>query len=261
MTDSTDQDFDGQARALLALWAQPKRRARSRVSRALADAQDHEIETSSGKVAAWKLGEGPAILLVHGWEDDNALWGPLIDQFTRIGRAVVAFDLPGHGFTEAEDASPRGVARAVRAVAKQLGPIDAVVGHSFGCVASIVAMATGFSTERAVLIASPVPRTRPRGVHDRDYDAPPQVIERAMEMRNEGEAERHEQLEETIRGLKAKALIVHSIDDEQCPMQNAERLAELWPGSELLLVDGLGHRFVAQDAQVLERVVDFCEGM
>ena len=44
-------------------------------------------------------------------------------------------------------------------------------------------------------------------------------------------------------------------------MQNGERMAELWPGAELLLVDGLGHRFVAQDAQVLERVVAFVEGM
>ena len=59
--------------------------------------------------------------------------------------------------------------------------------------------------------------------------------------------------------MTAPALIVHSIDDEQCPMGNAERMAQLWRGSELLLVDGLGHRFVAQDAAVLQRVVEFCE--
>jgi pimeloyl-ACP methyl ester carboxylesterase len=60
--------------------------------------------------------------------------------------------------------------------------------------------------------------------------------------------------------MSLPALIVHSIDDEQCPFANAQRMAELWKGSELLPVDGLGHRFVAQDAAVLERVVAFCEG-
>ena len=54
-------------------------------------------------------------------------------------------------------------------------------------------------------------------------------------------------------------IIVHSLDDEQCPMANSQRMHELWPGSELLLVDGLGHRFIAQDSDVLQRVVDFCE--
>ena len=100
MTDSTASDLDDQAREVLRAWGQPKRRARSRVSRALHDAQDCEVTTSAGPVAAWRLGDGPAVLLVHGWEDDNALWGPLIDRFARNGKAVVAHDLPGHGFTQ-----------------------------------------------------------------------------------------------------------------------------------------------------------------
>lgn len=261
MTDSTTNDLDAQARALLEAWSTPKRRARARVSRSMADAEDHEIPVADGSVAAWKLGLGPAVLLVHGWEDDNALWGPLVDQFTRVGRAVITLDLPGHGFTTANDASPEAVGEAVLEVAKALGPIDAIVGHSFGCVAAATAFTKGLKADRAVLIASPIPRTRERSHPDRDYDAPPEVVERAMQMRAEGEGERRRRTEEMLRSMTAKALVVHSIDDEQCPMQNAERLCELWPGAELLLVDGLGHRFVAQDAQVLERVVDFCEGM
>ena len=32
------------------------------------------------------------------------------------------------------------------------------------------------------------------------------------------------------------------------------------PGAELLPVDGLGHRFIAQDRDVIERVTAFVEG-
>jgi pimeloyl-ACP methyl ester carboxylesterase len=259
MTDSTSDDLDGQARALLESWAVPRRRARPRVSRAMIEAEEHQIDTPSGPVAAWRLGAGPAILLVHGWEDDNALWGPLADQFTQIGRAVVVLDLPGHGFSEASDTSPRGVAKAVREVANALGPIDAVVGHSYGCTAAMIALMQGLEAHRAVMIASPVPRTRERRRPEREYDAPPEVVDRALAMRAEGEDQRREQIEDMLRAMTVPALIVHSIDDEQCPMENSQRMAELWKGAELLLVDGLGHRFVAQDAAVLQRVVEFCE--
>ena len=261
MTDSTADDVERQARALLEAWGTPRRRMRPRVSRALADAEEHEIALPSGAVAAWRVGNGPAVLLVHGWEDDNALWGPLADSFAREGRPVVALDLPGHGFSQAADASPRGAALAVLETAKALGPIEAVVGHSYGCTASMIALAQGLEARRAVMIASPVPRTKPsrRGEGDFD-DVPPQVLQRALAIRAEGEDKRRAQIEDMLRGMSVPALIVHSIDDEQCPMENGQRMAELWPSAELLLVDGLGHRFVAQDTAVLERVVAFCEG-
>jgi pimeloyl-ACP methyl ester carboxylesterase len=260
MDDSAPNDLDSQARALLESWGVPHRRARPRVSRAMMEAEEHSIEVPTGTIAAWRLGVGPAILLVHGWEDDNALWGPLADQFAAIGRAVVALDLPGHGFSTATDASPRGAAKAVREVAKALGPIDAVVGHSYGCTAAIIALARGVEARRAVMIASPVPRTGPHRRHpDREQDAPPEVLERAFAIRAEDEDRRRQQIEDLIAGMTVPALIVHSIDDEQCPMGNSERMAQLWPGSELLLVDGHGHRFVAQDADVLSRIVEFCE--
>jgi pimeloyl-ACP methyl ester carboxylesterase len=259
MTDSTSDDLDGQARALLESWGVPRRRARPRVSRAMIEAQEHQIDTPSGPVAAWRLGVGPAILLIHGWEDDNALWGPLADQFAQIGRAVVVLDLPGHGFSEASDASPRGVAKAVRVVAEALGPIDAVVGHSYGCTAAMIALIQGLEARRAVMIASPVPRTRERRRPEQEYEAPTEVVDRALAMRAEGEDQRRQQVEDMLRAMTVPALIVHSIDDEQCPMENSQRMAELWKGSDLLLVDALGHRFVAQDAAVLQRVVEFCE--
>jgi pimeloyl-ACP methyl ester carboxylesterase len=261
MTDSTADDLDRQARALLEAWGTPRRRARPRVSRALADAEEYEVALPSGAVAAWRVGQGPAAMLVHGWEDDNALWGPLADHFSREGRPVVALDLPGHGFSQASDASPRGAALAVRETAKALGPIEAIVGHSYGCTAAMIALAQGLEARRAVMIASPVPRTRPSRRGEQDFeDVPPEVLQRALAIRAEGEEKRRVQVEDMLRAMTIPALIVHSIDDEQCPMENSQRMAELWPGAELLLVDGLGHRFVAQDAAVLERVVAFCEG-
>jgi pimeloyl-ACP methyl ester carboxylesterase len=267
MTDPTP-DLDAQALELLEEAAKPKRRARPRLARKLYDAEDLEVRTPHGPVQAWRLGVGPASLLVHGWEDDNALWSPLIDAFAAIGRAVVVFDLPGHGYSPAEECTFQSAGLAAVAVAEALGPIDSVVAHSFGCPSSIYALAHGLKAERAVLIASPVPRTD----GDRSTDhwirrqvergADPLVAKRAsalMASRVETSPASPFAVETEIPGMTAKALILHAFDDEQCPVGNSQKLADLWPGSELVLVDDLGHRLIAQDDVVMQRIIGFVD--
>jgi pimeloyl-ACP methyl ester carboxylesterase len=269
MTDNPD--LDAEALALIEEAAKPKRRVRPRLARKLADAEDREIDTPHGPVMAWRLGEGPASLLVHGWEDDNALWSPMIDACADIFRAVVVLDLPGHGYSPAETHSLESAGQALVAVAQAMGPIDSVMAHSFGCPASIYAMAHGLDVRRAVMIASPVPRTKGRGGEDWMSEwtqrqvgrgADPEVAERAavlMKARWESGEQGPAGAEGLIAGMTAKALIMHSIDDEQCPAGNSREMNDLWPGSELLLLDGLGHRLIAQDTEVVQRAIDFVE--
>src|SRR5579872_5505047 len=269
MTDLRADEIEAEAQRLLDGMGKPTRRVRPRLARGLRDGEDLEVETPFGGVMAWRLGPGPATLMVHGWEDDNALWSPLIDVCAEMLRASVAFDLPGHGWSPAEECSMEAAGRAVLAVAEALGPIDSIVGHSFGCGATIWALAHGLSVPRAVLIASPVPRSSARGwdmeewkKHQVGRGEDPAVVDRAMALMAERPArnERDYAVEDVLPGLGAtRALIVHSIDDDSCPVANSQRMAELWPGSELVLLDGLGHRLIAQDDDVVARIVDFIE--
>ena len=271
MTDLSDPSLDAEARELIEEAAKPKRRVRPRLARRLADAQDLEVETPHGPVMAWRLGDGPATLLVHGWEDDNALWSPMIDACADIFRGAVALDLPGHGFSPSEAYSVEAAGEAIIAVAKALGPIDSIVAHSFGCPASIYAMGHGLKVNRAVLIASPVPRTKGQGDEDwsrrwkgklLERGADPEVVDRAAELMQaewEGRAGTPAVAEALIPQMTTRALIMHSVDDEQCPVGNSREMADRWPGSELLLLDGLGHRLVAQDAEVIARAIAFVE--
>jgi pimeloyl-ACP methyl ester carboxylesterase len=61
--------------------------------------------------------------------------------------------------------------------------------------------------------------------------------------------------------MTANALILHSFDDDACPVANAQAMADLWPGAELCLTDELGHRLIAQDHATVQRIVDFVEGL
>lgn len=248
----------------------PRRRRSPRLAEALRDARDQEVATPYGPVMAWRLdpwgssGAAPATLLVHGWEDDNALWGPLIEALTYAGRPVVAFDLPGHGYSPAEDCSVGRAAAAVRAVAEALGPVDTLVAHSFGCPASTLAMTDGLRMERAVLIATPLPSTQSHARHwaraQERMEVSDAVIARAQALAFAREvAVPTFDYPALAARMTAKAQFIHSLDDEECPPVNSRTIADAWPGAEVLWTDGLGHRLVAQDAATIQSVVDFIE--
>lgn len=257
------EDMDAQAEQALLRMTRAQRRPKPRTAPAIYDAEDRLVETEFGGVQAWRLGEGPAVLLVHGWEDDHALWGPLIDLFTEMQRAIVTLDLPGHGFSPAEEASMNSARAAVLAVAKALGPIEAVVAHSFGCPASIGAMVDGLEVARAVLIATPIPSSHGRGQrYVKSGMFSQEVFERASALYTErtGRPLGYD-VEAAAAKMTAPVLFVHSLDDEQCPAENSHKLAGLWSGAETLITDGLGHRLIAQDEDVMRQIVAWVEGM
>ena len=272
MSDLGAADLEAEAMRLVEALGKPKRRVRPRLARMLNEAEDLEVATPAGGIMAWRLGSGPATLMVHGWEDDNALWSPMIDLCAEMMRGSVALDLPGHGWSPAEDCSVQAAGQAVLAVAEALGPIDSVIAHSFGCPSTIWALNNGLNVPRAVMIASPVPRTETRSqardmkrweqaqLHDGED---PEVIARALAIMAERSPmrgnDRDFDVEAVLPTLSAKALIVHSMDDEQCPVANSQRMAELWPGSELVLLDRLGHRLIAQDPDVVARIFEFVD--
>jgi pimeloyl-ACP methyl ester carboxylesterase len=253
-----DDCLDVAASDFLAAMMRPRRRARPRLAEPLRNAEERSVDTPHGAVAAWRLGEGPAVLLVHGWEDDNSLWTRLIDQLTAFGRAVVALDLPGHGFSDGERCAPPDAANAVTAVAMEIGPIEAVVAHSFGCPASVMAMENGLAVERIALIAAPLGRRRRWDRLAGEMTVDGRIVARAKILYEERVgASAHFDLRDAAERMRARALFLHSLDDEQVPFDGAREASDRWRGSEFVLVDGLGHRQIAQDADVVARIVDF----
>ena len=66
--------------------------------------------------------------------------------------------------------------------------------------------------------------------------------------------------EAAAEDMTAKALFVHSLDDDACPASNSQDLKRAWPGAKIILTDELGHRLIAQDSATLDRIIDFVDG-
>jgi pimeloyl-ACP methyl ester carboxylesterase len=237
----------------------PRRRDAPRLAAAFEQVEMHHVPTAHGRVAAWRLGDGPAALLLHGWEDDHTLWAPLIDALIERGRALVACDFPGHGFSEGEISYGAEWADSCLALAAALGPIDAIVGHSAGCGPSMMATTEGLVVERAALVAPPM-----RGGNRW------QRVAQRMGVSAEVAAEAQARYETRIGAARAAfhlgdllptvdfdVLLVHSTDDERMPVATTEAAAARCPRAELLVISGADHRRTARDPKVVRRIVDF----
>src|SRR5678815_849907 len=101
-------------------------------------------------------GGGPTVVLVHGWNgtsgDLSAFVGPLRDT----GRRVVAIDLPAHGRSSGRLSDLTEAVEAVEAVLRREPSIEAVIAHSFGVPATVLAAARGAPLPRACLLSGPV---------------------------------------------------------------------------------------------------------
>lgn len=104
-----------------------------------------------------KVGEGPALLLLHGLGCDHTTWDSVIEPLSRR-YTVIAPDLLGHGQSDKPraDYTLGGFANGMRDLLTVLG-IDkvTVVGHSFGGgVAMQFAYQYPERTERLMLVAT-----------------------------------------------------------------------------------------------------------
>ncbi|MEN9561613.1 MAG: hypothetical protein RIQ56_886, partial [Candidatus Parcubacteria bacterium] len=102
-------------------------------------------------------GEGPVVLMLHGWKDDMHTFDQIVPPLLSHYR-VVRLDLPGFGGTEIPKRTWQvsDYARFVDAFVQKLRiDVDVLIGHSFGGRVSIKGVGTGLlKPKKLVLIAS-----------------------------------------------------------------------------------------------------------
>lgn len=104
------------------------------MSRTLADAEHHEIVAPGGRIHVATVGEGPPLMLVHGWPQDHRAWRLVVPKLTDRFRLILP-DLRGFGRSEA----PAGDYRKAALASDLLAVLDALdpgpvglVGHDWG---------------------------------------------------------------------------------------------------------------------------------
>jgi len=119
---------------------------------------DKLIASRFAKIEGKKLhyitaGEGPTLILLHGYTQTSRMWRPLIDKL-KDKFTVIAPDLPGIGDSDIpkNGSDMKTAAIRIHALAKSIGVTKArVVGHDIGLMVAY-AYSAQFSTEVEKLV-------------------------------------------------------------------------------------------------------------
>jgi pimeloyl-ACP methyl ester carboxylesterase len=240
----------------------PPRPRRSRGEATLRTARRFRVPSDGRMVTAWRWGQGPTVVLLHGWGGRAAQLTGLVPALVEKGLAVVALDAPGHGDSGRGRSSAPEFARALAAVADGTPTLHGVIAHSFGAVATMLAMRDGLRVSRVTLLAPARDPPDWFGELAERLDLLPSVVnllrrrfERRVRIRWDDL-----NLRPSLPGFACPVLVVHDHDDPEVGVETARAIAAAWPGAELHLTRGLGHNRLLRDAATVARVADFMAG-
>lgn len=228
----------------------------------LVTGEQRELAHAGAKIAvrSWAMEPGrPRVLLVHGWESQAGAWHVLGPRLVAAGYAPVAHDAPGHGASGGAGTDVRAMGQALAAVARALGPVDAVLAHSLGSPATLYAFASGLRVRASVHLAGPssLLRAFERAAGLACLDAAGARTLRERFMLATGYAPAEMELDRLADGLRHPALLLHDPEDDEVPYAESAALAAAWPLARLAPVVAAGHRRLPESEAVAQRIVDF----
>ena len=250
------------------LWFVPWRiavsdRGLKKQARWLEPTQPFTLKTTVGRISGFTAGEGPAVLLVHGWGENGAGLGGFIEPLVGAGFRVIGFDLPAHGGSSGQlTHGPIDAAVAVREVADHFGGVHAVIAHSLGATGALTALRDGLETNRVVLIAPNVDVSYAMDTFQRLFGLPPKAmtgLRRKIERRFGPNVWRNVNVDHLGGRFRVPALVFHDPDDPQVPFEGSERLVSGWRGAKLIETPGLGHGAITRDDSVIDSAVGFID--
>ena len=248
------------ARVALRLFRTPHRHSTPpRENAWMESAESFGFEVGDEQLTAWAWGEGPVVLLAHGWEGRGSQMGAFAQPLVEAGFRVITFDGPGHGRSTGRRSSVPEFAEAIAVLAEKVGPVHAIVTHSFGGAATGWAARQVHLADRLVFVAPP-------GDLDEYVTFFSDLLGLSSNVRQEMvsllERRFHLHWEEVrfatltpVEGVDL--LVIQDRDDKDSKFSNGVEVAAAWPGSRFYPTSGQGHRRILRHPEVIEQVVGF----
>jgi len=218
-----------------------------------------DLITSIGSVMAtyrWP-GNGVVVLLLHGWESNASRWHPLAQLLIENGFAPVAIDAPAHGRSPEKSFNVLKYAEYLKTAVNFYNP-QAIIGHSAGGMATVVGMKNWNGMIKAgVILATPAGLNslfsyfkNKIGLGNRAFTSFENIF--ASEF---GKAPQEFNLVDYFPDYLPNGLIIHDVNDEVIPLEEAETISKHWNNAQLLVTEGLGHSI--KSSEIDQKIVNF----
>lgn len=199
------------------------------------------------------------ILLVHGWSGRGTQLFKIADELIKNGYSTVSFDAPAHGKSSGKSTIMSEFIASILEIEKQFGPFDFAIGHSLGGMLVLNAIKDGFQVNKAIVIGS----------GDIVQDILDDFITK-LGLKQEISERLRERFEEkyqvkmndfsaykAVQEVKIPVLVIHDNNDPEVPVKAGIHIHKNLKNGALYLTDGLGHRKILGNQNVIKKILDF----
>ena len=205
------------------------------------------------------------LLFIHGWTGRGSQIASYVEELTGLGYRIISFDGIAHGKTPGTQTSALEMTDVVLALDKHYGKFDAAITHSFGGMTLACAMSLGLKVDAAAMICPPKDFPIILKNFKRILDLPDSVMQVVIRksFATHGKIVRDAvDVVKNVKGLSSrdtacKGLVIHDEDDADISWHSGEEIAHAWEGAKFIKTQGLGHRRIIRDKEVISSIINF----
>lgn len=199
------------------------------------------------------------ILLVHGWSGRGTQLFKIADELLKNGYSTISFDAPAHGKSSGKSTIMSEFIASILEIEKQFGPFEFAIGHSLGGMSVLNAIKDGFQVNKAIVIGS----------GDIVQDILDDFITK-LGLKQEISERLRERFEEkyqikmndfsaykAAQEVKIPVLVIHDNNDPEVPVKAGIHINKHLKNGTLYLTEGLGHRKILGNQNVIKKILDF----
>ncbi len=216
-------------------------------------------EQDKGYYTLYELGEGPVVLLLHGWSGRGSQMGTIASAFAEKGYKAITFDAFAHGSSPGKQTTVLEFVKIIKNIYEQFGPFEAIIGHSLGGIAAGKAITEGVESKKLVTIGSPTTMNFLLETFSKIINAS-QATQNYIQTFVEHYAKSNASdfsLTNMGQKLNLPGLIFHDKDDSEADYEQALFFDEMWPQGKLISTKGLGHSRILRDDKVIDKIIGF----
>jgi pimeloyl-ACP methyl ester carboxylesterase len=248
------------------LFATPQKRSSGKGSDLYrkGDRLSFQLNGHSIRGRCWLPAEPPVkkVLVAHGWESSSRFFEDYLAPLLEKGCEVVAFDAPAHGESGGKRFLLPNYVQALRIIEQNHGPFDAYIGHSIGGLALTLFLESSphNETTRLVLVAPAVETTTALDAFGRMLALSHETIRGVDNYCQEISGHHFDwySLRRALKDIHGQVLYLQDKDDRVTPLKEAlDVQKDQHPNIRFVFTNGLGHRRIAKDPEIMDQVLDF----
>ena len=212
------------------------------------------------EIVVYKYGKSDKkVLLVHGWSGRGTQLVKIADEMLKLGYMTISFDAPAHGKSKGNYSIMTEFIASILEIEKQYGPFEFAIGHSLGGMSVLNAIKQNLQVKKAVIIGS---GDIIQDIIDDFIHKLQLKPEYGIKLRDHFEAKFSGKMDDysaykAAEKTEVPVLIIHDKDDDDVSVKAAYNIQKHLKQSEIMITEGLGHRKILGDENVIQKIKEF----